>query len=68
MWTNERDLLILFRASFFCPNLAFYSMSKALWKGSDSEKLKSASDNVGAVYRSDVDGKQLYAEPSPDLQ
>jgi len=33
MLIHERDLLALFRASFFCPNLAFYSMSnKAVWK------------------------------------
>ena len=44
-------------------------MSKALWKGSDCEKLKSTCDNLGAVYSSDVDGKQLHVEPLPeDLQ
>jgi len=26
----------------------------------DCEKLKSTCDNLGAVYSSDVDGKQLY--------
>ena len=35
-------------------------MSKALWKGPDCEKLKSTCDNLGAVYSSDVDGRQLY--------
>jgi len=35
-------------------------MSKALWKGPDCEKLKSARDNLGAVYSSDVDSKQFY--------
>ena len=34
-------------------------MSKALWKGPDCQKLKSTCDNLGAVYNSDVDGKQL---------
>jgi len=59
----------MFRPSFFCPNLAFCSMPKALWKDSDCEKLKYTCDNLGVVYSSDVDGKQLYAEPSPeDLQ
>jgi len=44
-------------------------MPKALWKDSDCEKLKYTCDNLGVVYSSDVDGKQLYAEPSPeDLQ
>jgi len=60
MLTHERDLLVLFRDSFFCPNMAFCSMSKALWKGPDCEKLKSMCENLGAVYSSDVDGKQLY--------
>jgi len=31
-------------------------MSKALWKGSDCEKLKSTCDNLGAVYSLGVDG------------
>jgi len=53
-------MLVLFRASFFCPNSAFCSMSKALWKGPDCEKIKSTCDTLGAVYSSDVDGKQLY--------
>jgi len=35
-------------------------MSNVLWKGPECEKLKSACDNLGAVYSSDVDGKQLY--------
>jgi len=35
-------------------------MSNALWKGPDCEKLKSTCDNLGSVYSSDVDGKQLY--------
>jgi len=35
-------------------------MSKALWKDPDCEKLKSTCDNLGAVYTSNVDGKQLY--------
>jgi len=35
-------------------------MSKALWKGPDFETLKSTSNNLGAVYSSDIDGKQLY--------
>jgi len=35
-------------------------MSNALWKGPNCEKLKSTCDNIGAVYSSDVDGKQLY--------
>jgi len=30
MMTRERDLLVLFRASFVCPNLAYFSMSKAM--------------------------------------
>jgi len=34
-------------------------MSKALWKDSDCEKLKYMCDNLGAVYSSDVDGKQF---------
>jgi len=29
-------------------------------KGPDCEKLKSTCDNLGAVYSSDVDVKQLY--------
>ena len=49
MLTHGRDLLVLFRASFFCPNMAFYSMSKVLYKGSDREKLKSTCDTFGAV-------------------
>jgi len=60
MSIHARDLLFLFRVSFICPNLAFCSMSKALWKGPDCEKLKSTCDNLGAVRSSDVDGKQLY--------
>ena len=35
-------------------------MSTALWKGPDCEKLTSKCDNLGAVYSSDVDDKQLY--------
>jgi len=35
-------------------------MSKVFWKGLDCEKLKSTCDNVGAVYCSDVDDKQIY--------
>jgi len=35
-------------------------MSKALWKGPYCVKPKSTCDNLGAVYSSDVDGKQLY--------
>jgi len=31
-----------------------------MWKGSDCEYLKSRCDNLGAMYSSDVDGKQLY--------
>jgi len=53
-------MLVLFKATVFCPNLAFCSMSRALWKGPEGEKLKSMCDNLGAVYSSDVDGKQLY--------
>jgi len=61
MLTHEkRNLLVLFRASFFCPNLAFCSMSKALWNGPDCEKLKPTCDNLGAVHSSDIDGKQWY--------
>jgi len=30
-----KDLLVLFRDSFFCPNMAFCSMSKALRKRPD---------------------------------
>jgi len=30
MLTHARDLLVLFRASFFCPNMAFCSMFKVL--------------------------------------
>jgi len=30
MLAHERDLLVLFRASFFCPNVAYCSMSKHL--------------------------------------
>jgi len=56
MLTHERDLLVLIRANFFCPNLAFCSMSKALWKGPDCEKVKSTCDNLGAVYSSDEVG------------
>jgi len=38
MLIHERDLLVLFRASFFWTNLAFCSLSnKALWKGPDCE-------------------------------
>ena len=39
--------------------MACCSMSKAMWKGPDCEKLKSTCDNLGVVYRSDVDDKQL---------
>jgi len=60
MLTHARELFVLFRDSFFCPNLAFCSMSTALRKGPDCEKLKSTCDNLGAVYSSDVDGKQLH--------
>jgi len=60
MLTHAKDSLVLFRANFFCPNFAFCSMSKALWKDPDCEKLKSTCDNLGAVYTSNVDGKQLY--------
>jgi len=67
MLTYARDLLIFFRASFFCPNLAFCWMLKALWKGLDCEKLKSMRDNLGTVYSSDVDSKQLY-EKSRDCK
>jgi len=36
------------RASYFCPNSAFFSMPKALGKGSGCEKLKSTSmDSIG---------------------
>jgi len=56
---QKRDLLVLFGASFFCPNLVFCSMFKALSKRPDYEKLKSTCDNLGAVYSSDVGGKQL---------
>jgi len=56
MLTHARDLLVMFRANFFCPNMAFCSMSKVLQKVSDREKLKSTCDNLGAVYNSDVDG------------
>jgi len=35
-------------------------MSRVLRKGPDYEKLKSTCDNLGAVYSSDVGGKQLY--------
>jgi len=60
MLTREKDLLVLFRASFFCPNLDFCLMTKALWKGPDCEKLYSTCGNLGAVYSSEVDGKQLF--------
>ena len=40
-------------------------MAKALWKDPDCEKQKSTCDNLGTVYSSDVDGKQLY-EKIPD--
>ena len=40
--------------------MACCSMSKAMWKGPDCEKLKSTCDNLGVVYSSGVDGKQLY--------
>ena len=56
MLTRARDLLVSFRARFFCPNMAFCSMFKVLQKGSDREKLKSTCDDLGAVYSSDVDG------------
>jgi len=49
----------MFRASFFCSNFAFFSMSNVLWKSPDCEKLKSTCDNLGAVYSWDVDGKQV---------
>jgi len=52
-------MLVLLKASFFCPNSAFCSISKALRKGPDCEKLKSTCDNLGVVYSSDEDGKQL---------
>jgi len=35
-------------------------MASALWKGPDCEKLKSTCDNLGVVYSSDINGKQLY--------
>ena len=47
---QRRDLLVLFRASFFCPNVGFCSMSSALWKGPDCEKLKSTCDNLGQWF------------------
>ena len=47
--------------------MAFCSIFKALWKGRYCEKLKSTCDNLGAVYSSDVDGKQLY-EKSLDFK
>jgi len=28
MLTHARDLLVMFRARFFCPNMAFCSISK----------------------------------------
>jgi len=49
MLTHERDLLVLFRVTFFCPILAYCSMSMALRKGPAWEKLKSTCDNSGAV-------------------
>jgi len=49
MLTHEKDLLVLFRANFFGPNLAYCWMSKALLEGPDCEKLKSTGDNSGAV-------------------
>jgi len=42
-------------------------MFSTLWKGPDCEKLKSTCDILGAVYSSDVDGKQLY-EKSRDYK
>jgi len=41
-----------------CPRLSY---------GLDCEKLKSTCDNLGALYSSDVDGKQLY-ENIPDCK
>jgi len=35
-------------------------MSKAFVTVSDSKKLNSMWDNLGVVYSSDADGKQLY--------
>jgi len=49
---ERRNLLVLLRATFFCPNVAFCSMSEAF--------ITTVSDKLGAVYSSDVDGKQLY--------
>jgi len=62
MLTHARDLLVLFGANFFCQNLDFCSLSKALRKGPDCEKLKSTCDNLGAACSSDVDGKRIYAK------
>jgi len=63
MLAHERDLLVLLRASFFCPKFGFLFDVQGLVKRSkspDCEKLKSTCDNLGAVYSSDVDGKQLH--------
>jgi len=56
---QRRDLLVLFGASFFCPNLVFCSMFKALSEGPDYEKLKSTCDSIGDVYSSNAGGMQL---------
>jgi len=50
---ERRKILLLFRASFFCPNVAFCSMSKAF------VVVPTVSDNL-VVYSSDEDGKNLY--------
>jgi len=62
MLNHARDLLVLFRASFFCPNFAFCYMSKALWKGPVYEKLKSTCDNLGAVYCCDRNARAACAQ------
>jgi len=55
MLSHERiNLLVLFRARLFCPDVAFCSMSKAF------VTVTTLSDNLGALCSSDVDGKQLY--------
>jgi len=54
MLPHEKKLLVLFRASFFRPNVAFCSVSKVF------VTVPTVSDLLGAVYSSDVDGKQLY--------
>jgi len=56
MLTHARDLLVLFRVIFFCPNMAFCSISKVLYKGYDREKQKFTCDNLRAAYSSGVDG------------